>query len=70
MEERAAYSPAEFCRAHGISRTLYYDQKRRGNGPRTFKVGRRELISREAAADWRRQREASHGDRQLSPASN
>lgn len=55
---RAAYSVQEFCRAHRISRAMFYKMQYDGIGPRTMKVGTRTLISDEAAADWRREREA------------
>ena len=48
------YSVAEFCREHGISRGLFYRLLREGRGPRVIKAGRRTLISREAAEQWRR----------------
>jgi hypothetical protein len=50
-----AYSIAEFCHRHRISVQLFY--KNRKQMPRTFSVGARVLISKEAAAAWRRQRE-------------
>ena len=49
----------EFCRAHRISRSLYFRMKWDGYGPREMKVGRRVLVSKEAAADWRREREVA-----------
>ena len=52
-----AYSVTEFCRDHGISRGLFYNLMRDGLGPRTMKVGRRTLISCEAAQEWRRRME-------------
>lgn len=52
---RAAYSVAEFCAAHGITKVTFYKSMKEGNGPRIMKVGARTLISAEAAADWRRQ---------------
>jgi hypothetical protein len=48
-----AYSPTQFCDQHGIARTTFYALLKNGRGPRTFKVGRRTLISVEAATDWR-----------------
>ncbi len=49
----AAYTVAQFCAAHGgMSRTLFYELLKANRGPRTFKVGRRTLISAQAAADW------------------
>lgn len=56
---RAAFSVAEFCREHGISRGLFYRLLREGRGPRVIKAGRRTLISREAAEQWRRRMEAA-----------
>ncbi len=55
--ETEAYSIDEFCRAHGISRAHYFNIQKRGEGPRVMRVGSRVLVSREAAADWRRDRE-------------
>jgi hypothetical protein len=54
-EEADAYSVEEFCRRHRISVQLFY--KLRPQMPATFNVGNRRLISREAAAAWRRERE-------------
>lgn len=53
----SAYSPAQFCDLHGIARTTFYALAKEGKGPRTFKVGRRTLVSVEAAAAWRRRME-------------
>jgi hypothetical protein len=54
-----AYSIAEFCKQHRISIPLFY--KVRHQMPDTFNVGSRVLISREAAARWRAEREqAAH----------
>jgi hypothetical protein len=55
-DERDAYSVSEFCNRHGISPQLFY--KFKTQMPRTFNVGTRVLISREAAARWRAEREA------------
>jgi hypothetical protein len=52
-----AYSVREFCTRHGISSQLFYKLKPQGLMPATFNVGTRVLISREAAAAWRRARE-------------
>jgi hypothetical protein len=56
---RAAFSISEFCDAHGISRGMFYKLARQGIGPRTMRVGTRTLVSVEAAAEWRRTREAA-----------
>lgn len=55
--EREAFTIDEFCSAHGFSRAHYFNLQHRGEGPRIMRVGHRKLISREAAADWRRERE-------------
>jgi hypothetical protein len=55
--EPLAYSIAEFAWLHGISVDHYFRMARLGQGPRVMKVGHRSLISRESAADWRRERE-------------
>lgn len=57
----AAYSVAEFCRAHGVSRAFFYVLKKRGEGPTVMKVGKRTLVSEESAKDWRRRMETPAG---------
>jgi hypothetical protein len=55
---RAAYSIGEFCHAHRISRSHYYNLKRLGQAPDEARAGDRTvIITMEAAARWRRQRE-------------
>lgn len=49
------FSVPEFCAAHGgISRVFFYKLLKDGKGPKITKVGRRTLITAEAAADWRK----------------
>lgn len=55
--QQQAFSVAQFCDAHGITKVLLYKLLKEGRGPRIMKVGARTLISAEAAADWRRQME-------------
>ncbi len=57
-EDRDAYSIAEFCRRHNISHGTYYNLRNCGLGPREARAMSRVIISKEAAADWRREREA------------
>jgi hypothetical protein len=59
----AAQSVTEFCKAHGISCAHFYNLKKRGLAPKTLVVGRRRLVSQEAAAEWRRRMEASANER-------
>jgi len=58
---RAAYTIAEFCLAHRISRSKLYDLWTTGRGPRFTQVGTKRIITNEAAADWRREGEAAAG---------
>jgi len=48
------YSVEQFCTSHNISRASFYQLLKDGKGPAIMKVGRRTLISREAAAAWRK----------------
>lgn len=54
---RLALSISHFCQAHSISEAFYYKLKKQGLGPREMRVGARTLISLEAAAAWRAERE-------------
>lgn len=49
----AASNVSEFCRDHRISRGFYYQLRAAGKGPQILKLGRRTLITREAAERWR-----------------
>lgn len=54
-----AFSIPAFCAAHGgLSPAFFYKLMSDGRGPKTMRVGGRTLISIEAAAAWRAQREA------------
>ena len=53
MSNAGAFSVELFADEHGISRSQSYVEIKKGR-LRTMKVGRRRLISTEAAADWRR----------------
>jgi hypothetical protein len=57
-ENQDAYSIDEFCRRHGISHGTYYNLRTLGLGPREARAMTRVLITKEAAADWRRERES------------
>jgi hypothetical protein len=54
-----AFTIAEFCRAHRMSETHYFALKKEGLGPDEMGVGRRRIISFEAATRWRKAREAA-----------
>lgn len=51
-DDADAFTVKEFCARHRISVQLFY--KNRKQMPRTINVGTRVLISKEAAAAWRR----------------
>jgi hypothetical protein len=51
--QKQSVSITEFCQQHAISRAMFYVLRGRGEAPRIMKVGRRTLISAEAAAEWR-----------------
>lgn len=54
---RLALSIEEAAHAAGIGRTALYSLLGAGEGPRTFRVGRRRLIRRAALSEWLRQLE-------------
>ena len=56
IDEPRAYSVINFCAAHAISRSFFYELIKCGKGPRIFKAGHRTLISREAADEWRNEK--------------
>lgn len=51
--ETQAYDIRSFCQAHNVSRSYAYLEIKAGRLKR-FKLGRKTLISREAAEVWRR----------------
>lgn len=66
--EVCAHSVAEFCRLHSISLAYFYPLQARGIAPAVMKVGRRTLISKESAAEWRAKMTAATPQK-ASPAS-
>ena len=55
---RQAHTHLSFCKSNAISESQYYSLKRQGKGPREIELDGRIIITREAEADWRREREA------------
>lgn len=49
-----AYSIKQFCEVHSISRAKFYLMLGEGTAPLLMKVGKRRLISVEAASAWRK----------------
>jgi predicted DNA-binding transcriptional regulator AlpA len=55
---RTAFTIDEWAEMNGVSRGHFYNLKKIGKAPRSFKAGTRHLISAEADVQWRREREA------------
>jgi predicted DNA-binding transcriptional regulator AlpA len=55
--EKATYTLAQFMEGHNVSRTHFYRLVKADLAPRVMRVGRRVLISAEAAAEWRKRME-------------
>jgi hypothetical protein len=53
-----AHTRPSFCESNAISESKYFDLKRKGKGPREIELDGRIIITPEAEADWRRDREA------------
>jgi hypothetical protein len=60
--EKNAFTITEFCERNSISKPQYFRMKARGKGPRTFKNGTRDRISREGEIDWIRRMEAENAN--------
>jgi hypothetical protein len=56
---RRAYRIVEFCAAHGISRSKYYELKDAGMQPHETDIDGVIVITEEDAAVWRKQRSAA-----------
>ena len=54
MSDKSAFSVNQFCEAYGLSRSSFYRMLREGLAPAIIRVGRRVLVSIEAARDWER----------------
>lgn len=53
-----AFTINDFCKAYSISRSLFYKLQHQGKAPQTFKLGKRVLISSDAAEQWQKSMEA------------
>lgn len=47
------YDIPAFCSSHHISRALFYKLLKEKRAPRIMRVGRRTLITEDAASEWR-----------------
>jgi hypothetical protein len=52
-----AYSIPEFCNANRISEGYYFKLRARGEAPDEMRIGRRVIVTAEALAKWRKERE-------------
>jgi hypothetical protein len=57
--EPQSYNVDGFCAAHSISKSALHLMWQEGTGPDVFYVGQRRMVSKEAAARWRQEREAA-----------
>jgi hypothetical protein len=48
-----AFTIKEFCRAHRLSVSSYYELRKKGLGPQEKRVNTHVIITREAARAWR-----------------
>jgi hypothetical protein len=62
---RDAIPIPEFCQQHSISRAQYYVLKKKGLGPDEMRLLGRVLITREAAARWRKKHTRSSSEPEL-----
>lgn len=53
-----AYTIDSFCELHSISKSFFYKLIKQGKAPKTMKVGKRILISSDAAQTWRKSMES------------
>lgn len=58
-EPGEAFGIATFCKHYGISRALFYKLQSQGKAPKTFNLGRRVLITKDAARKWLRTMEGA-----------
>jgi hypothetical protein len=58
MSLKQAFSIQEFCEVHSLSRAKFYLLLKENLAPKLMRVGRRRLISNEAAAEWRKKMES------------
>lgn len=51
-----------FCETYGISRSMFYKLQRQGKGPRLLKIGKRTLVTIEAAEQWQQDMEQANAN--------
>jgi predicted DNA-binding transcriptional regulator AlpA len=58
MSVQQGYSIPEWCELRRICRASFYLRKKRGEAPRSIKIGSRRIITAEADAEWVREQTA------------
>ncbi|MCC7203113.1 MAG: hypothetical protein IT393_10700 [Nitrospirae bacterium] len=61
MNQQNAFTISDFCESHKISRAFFYQLVKAGKGPLIIRLGSKRLVTKEAAAEWRRKLEAESG---------
>ena len=51
-DEGGAITLLDFCDRYKLSRSTFYEMRKRGLGPREIHIGRRVLITRRAIREW------------------
>ena len=59
---KPSYSVTDLCDLANISKALFYKSVRNGWGPRITKIGRRTIITAEAAETWLKEMEERSND--------
>lgn len=58
---QSALSVKRFCEMFGISRSFFYKMLKEGKGPQIMKIGKRTLVSSEAAEEWQKKMTLNQG---------
>ena len=58
VDDRDAQTIPEFCRSHRISKATLNNLKKIGKAPDLIKLGAKNIVTKEASARWRAEREA------------
>jgi predicted DNA-binding transcriptional regulator AlpA len=56
-ENKDTYTISEFCKMHNMCKVTFYRLIAAGKAPKLIKLERKVLISKEAAAEWRKNME-------------
>ncbi len=62
FDKRVNWRVNDFCQAHGIGRTLFYKEVKRGE-IKPIKIGKRTLVPDSEAREWQRRKAEAANDR-------